>query len=52
MRVQVELVCSPTNVVLYLFKLMKYILKGGDTNRVQIVLQQLSSIGVSTGQDP
>ena len=27
---QVELVCSPTNVVLYLFKLMKYIHKGSD----------------------
>jgi len=30
-------VCSPTNVVLYLFKLMKYIHKGGDVNRLQLV---------------
>ena len=29
--------CSPTNVVLYLFKLMKYIHKGGDVNRLQLV---------------
>ena len=36
-HINVEFVCSATNVVLYLFKLMKYILKGGDVNRLQLV---------------
>ena len=36
-HINVELVCSPTNVVLYLFKLLKYILKGSDVNRLQLV---------------
>lgn len=36
-HINVELVCSPTNVILYLFKLMKYIHKGSDVNRMQLV---------------
>lgn len=37
-HINVEFVCSPTNVVLYLFKIMKYILKGSDVNRLQLVV--------------
>ena len=37
-HINVEFVCSPTNVVLYLFKLMNYILKGNDVNRLQLVV--------------
>ena len=48
---QVELVCSPTNVVLYLFKLMKYIHKGGDVNRLQLVADGQTPRGAQGSAD-
>ena len=36
-HINVEYVCSAVNVILYLFKLLKYILKGDDQNRLQLV---------------
>ena len=48
---QVELVCSPVNVVLYLFKLMKYIHKGADVNRLQLVANGETQRGAQGSAD-